>query len=66
MIVKLLTERHLEFLSFTGGCTGSSESAHVKMEISCRGSNVLAAYIDLFVVDALRLSQSCQDVFLSS
>ena len=31
MIVKLLTERHLEFLSFTGGCTGSSESAHVKM-----------------------------------
>ena len=30
MIVKLLTERHLEFLSLTGGCTGSSESALVK------------------------------------
>ena len=26
MTVKLLTEHHLEFLSFKGGCTGSSES----------------------------------------
>ena len=32
MIVKLLTERHLEFLSFKGGCGGSSESTHVKMQ----------------------------------
>ena len=31
MIVKLLTEHHLEFLSFKGGCTGSSESTLVKM-----------------------------------
>ena len=31
MIVKLLTERHLEFLSLKGGCRGSSESTHVKM-----------------------------------
>ena len=31
MIVKLLTEHHLEFLSFKGGCRGSSESTHVKM-----------------------------------
>ena len=30
MIVKLLTECNLEFLSLTGGCTGSSESALVK------------------------------------
>ena len=29
MSVKLLTEHHLEFLSFKGGCTGSSESTHV-------------------------------------
>ena len=29
--VKLLTERHLEFLSLKGGCRGSSESTHVKM-----------------------------------
>ena len=31
MIVKLLTERRLEFLSLKGGCRGSSESTHVKM-----------------------------------
>ena len=31
MIVKVLTEQHLEFLSLKGGCTGSSESTHVKM-----------------------------------
>ena len=31
MIVKLQTEHHLEFLSLTGGCRGSSESTLVKM-----------------------------------
>ena len=31
MIVKLLTEHHLEFLSLKGDCRGSSESTHVKM-----------------------------------
>ena len=31
MIVKLLTEHHLEYLSLTGGCIGSSESTLVKM-----------------------------------
>ena len=31
MNVKLLTEHHLEFLSFKGGCRGSSECALVKM-----------------------------------
>ena len=31
MIVKLLTDHHLEFLSLKGGYTCSSESAHVKM-----------------------------------
>ena len=30
MSVKLLTEQHLEFLSLTGGSTGSSESTLVK------------------------------------
>ena len=29
MIVKLLTEHHLEFLSLKGGCIGSSESTLV-------------------------------------
>ena len=31
MIVKLLTEHHLEFLSLKGGCRDSSESTLVKM-----------------------------------
>ena len=31
MIVKLLTEHHLESLSFKGGSSGSSESTLVKM-----------------------------------
>ena len=33
MIVKLLTEHHLEFLSLREGCTGSSEYIHVKCHI---------------------------------
>ena len=31
MILKLLTEDHLEFLNLKGGCTGSCESTHAKM-----------------------------------
>ena len=31
MIVKLLTEHHLEVLSLKGACRGSSESTLVKM-----------------------------------
>ena len=31
MTVKLLSEHHLRCLSLKGGCTGSSESTHVKM-----------------------------------
>ena len=30
-IIKLLTKHQLRFLSFKGGCTGSSGSTHVKM-----------------------------------
>ena len=33
MSVKLLTEHRLEFVSLKGGCTGSSESTLVKMQI---------------------------------
>ena len=43
MIVKLLTEHHLEFLSLKGGCRGSSESTHVKMS-NCSKSHALALY----------------------
>ena len=41
MIVKLLTEHHLEFLSLKGGCRGSSESTLVKMP-HCWKSHVAA------------------------
>ena len=43
MIVKLLTEHHLEFLSFKGGCSGSSESTPVKMP-HCLKSHVTALF----------------------
>ena len=41
MIVKLLTEHHLEFPSFKGGCTGLSESTLVKIP-HCWKSHVAA------------------------
>ena len=44
MIVKLLTERHLEFLSLKGGCRGSSESTLVKMS-NCWKSHAAAQLI---------------------
>ena len=48
MSVKLLTEQHLEFLSLTGGCTGPSESALVKMP-HCWKSHV-AAHLSFFIL----------------
>ena len=44
MIVKLLTEHHLEFVSLKGGCTGWSESALVKMP-HCRKSHAVAQIV---------------------
>ena len=41
MRVKLLTEHHLEFLSLTGGFTGSSESTLVKIP-HCWKSHITA------------------------
>ena len=41
MIVKLLSEHHLEFLSLKGGCRGLSGSALVKMS-NCWKSHALA------------------------
>ena len=43
MIVKLLTEHHLQFLSLKGGCRGSSESTLVKMS-NCWKSHVAAHF----------------------
>ena len=44
MIVKLLTEHHLEVLSLKGDCRGSSESTLVKMP-HCWKSHVTAHFI---------------------
>ena len=41
MIVKLLTEHHLEFLSLKRGCVGSSESTLVKIS-NCWKSHATA------------------------
>ena len=45
MIVKLLTEHHLEFLGLKGGCRGSSKSTLVKMS-NFRKSHAVA-HIDM-------------------
>ena len=44
MIVKLLTEHHLEFLSLKGGFRGLPESTLVKMQ-HCWKSHVTAQFI---------------------
>ena len=44
MILKLLTEHHLECLSLKGGCRGSSESTHVKIP-HCWKSHALAQFV---------------------
>ena len=48
MIVKLLTEHHLEFLSFKEGCRGSSESRLVIMP-HCWKSHVTAHLFILII-----------------
>ena len=47
MIVKLLIEHHLEFVSLKGGCTGLSESTHIKM-LHCWKSHAMAHIILAF------------------
>ena len=46
MIVKLLTEHHLEFLSLKEGCRGLSESTFVKMP-HCWKSHALVQIIGI-------------------
>ena len=53
MIVKQLTEHHLEFLSLNGGCRGLSESTLVKMS-NCWKSHA-AAQIESLSVMHLRV-----------
>ena len=53
--VKLLTEHHLEFLSFKGGCTGLSESTQnaTLLEITCQGS------IGILQVNWVKIGKEC-------
>ena len=45
MIVKLLTEHHLEFHSLTGGCGGSSESTLVNMSNCSKSQSTAHLYV---------------------
>ena len=57
MIVKLLTEHYLEFVSLKGGCRGSSDSTRFKMS-NCWKSHVIANMSELLlIVNASILSQ---------
>ena len=64
MTVKLLTEQHLEFLSLSGGCTGSSQSTFVKM-LHCLKSHVMADIQSRLMKTDLQLRvHNYRDVFL--
>ena len=58
MIVKLLTEHHLEFLSLKGGCRRSSESTHVKMP-HCWKSHTLAQVLKPHLISSNILAVTC-------
>ena len=57
MSVKLLNEHHLEFLNLKVGCTGLSESTHVKMP-HCWKSHV-AAHIYVIVANLKIINGRC-------
>ena len=69
MIVKLMIEHNLEFLSLKGDCTGSSESTLIKMS-NCWKSHATArlfytqnfVYLNLFGL----FCSSQQDIFVSN
>ena len=59
MIVKLLTEHHLEFLSLIGGYRGSSESTLVKMS-NCWKSHATAQFVKFTKSEMLSPSYQLQ------
>ena len=63
MIVKLLTEHHLEFLSLRGGCTGSSESTHVRMPHCWKSHATAQFYILNFCLSSPMLLLTEADSF---
>ena len=52
MSVKLLTEHHFEFLSFKGGCSGQSESTHVKMPFCWKSHDAAQIVIVKILISA--------------
>ena len=56
MIVMLLTEHNLEFLSLKGGCIGSSESTLVKMS-NCWKSHATSHIIKVYSKNCLTLGR---------
>ena len=58
MIVKLLTEHHLKFLSLKGGCRGSSETKHVKMP-HCWKSHALAHTLTATTMEHSAVLMTC-------
>ena len=57
MNIKLLANYHLEYLSLKGGCTGSSESIHVKMP-HCLKSHVAVHMFSILFCLSFRLATS--------
>ena len=55
MIVKLLTEHHVECPSLTGGCRGSSDSTLVKMS-NCWKAHAAAHIICIFLIQVQKES----------
>ena len=51
MIVKLLTEHHLEFLSLRGGCRASSESTLVKMSNCWKSHTAAQIFISRYLAE---------------
>ena len=64
MIVKLLTEHHLEFLRLKEGCRGSSESTQVNMRY-CWKAHALAQLLLLQLILSSLLHTSYKRLFNS-
>ena len=58
MIVKLLSEHHLEFLSLKGGCRGSSELTHVKMPHCWKSHTAAHMYATIWLSSSLAVNHT--------
>ena len=58
MIVKLLTEHHLDFLRLKGVCTGSSESTHVKIPHCWKSHATAFGFFEKEAATKTRLSEN--------